>query len=116
MTLPKVPIYKIVWNGNDGEVWYTDPGGAADYLRALLGGFGFCVGTQVAAPDSDGFLQALPVVSQGCSLTALQTVLRNAPGVEIGRVMGELQCQPVGNLARRVALGRWHLASLPRVV
>ena len=28
--LPRVRIHKIAWNGNDGEVWYTDAGGAAE--------------------------------------------------------------------------------------
>jgi len=83
MILPKVRIYKIAWHGNDGEVWYTDPGGATDYLGALLGRSGFHVGTPDVPPDSDGFLQALPVVKRGCSLTDLKVVLRNAPGVEI---------------------------------
>ena len=26
MILPRVRIHKIVWNGNDGEVWYADAG------------------------------------------------------------------------------------------
>jgi hypothetical protein len=80
----RVHIHKIAWNGNDGEVWYTDPGGAANYLQALLGHFGFHVGTPVAPPDSDGFVQVLPVVKRGCSLTELQNVCRNDPGVEMG--------------------------------
>ena len=84
MPIATVRIHKIVWNGNDGEVWYTDPGGAGDFLRAMLGRFGFHVGTPVAPADSDGFLQALPVVKRGCSVTELQVVLRNDPGVEIG--------------------------------
>jgi hypothetical protein len=24
MTLPRVRIHKIAWNGNDGEVWYAN--------------------------------------------------------------------------------------------
>ena len=83
MPIATVRIHKIVWNGNDGEVWYTDPGGAGDFLRTILGRFGFHVGTPVAPPESDGFLQALPVVKRGCSLTKLQVVLRNDPGVDI---------------------------------
>ena len=89
MILPMIRIYKIAWNGDDGEVWYTDPGGAADYLQTLLGRFGFHVGSPVSPPDSDGFLQAVPVVKRGCSLTELQVALRNAPGVEIGPRDGE---------------------------
>jgi hypothetical protein len=85
MTLPRVRIHKIAWNGNDGEVWYTDAGGAVDHLRALLGSFGFQLGTPVVRPGGDGALQALPVVKRGCSLTELQDVCRNDPGVEIGR-------------------------------
>src|SRR5438105_13482623 len=85
MTSPTVRIFKIAWNGNDGEVWYTDPGGAADYLRTLLGRFGFQVGTPVATPDRDGFLQALPVVKPGCSLTELQDICRKDPGIELDR-------------------------------
>ena len=83
MILPRVRIHKIAWNGNDGEVWYTDPGGAVDHLRALLGGIGFHVGTPVAWPGGDGALRALPVVKRGCSLTELQDACRNDPGVEI---------------------------------
>ena len=83
MILPKVRIHRIVWNGNDGEVWYTDAGGAADHLRALLGIFGFRFGTPVALPGGDGALKALPVVKRGCSLTELPDVCRNDPGVEI---------------------------------
>jgi hypothetical protein len=83
MILPRVRIHKIAWNGNDGEVWYSDAGGAADHLRALLGSFGFRCGTPVARPGGDGALQALPVVKRGCSLTELQDVCRNDPGVEI---------------------------------
>ena len=83
MILPKVRIHRIVWNGNDGEVWYTDAGGAADHLRALLGIFGFRFGTPVALPGGDGALKALPVVKRGCSLTELQGVCRKDPGVEI---------------------------------
>ena len=37
MPIATVRIHKIVWNGNDGEVWYTDPGGAGDFLRTILG-------------------------------------------------------------------------------
>ena len=84
MSLPRVRIHKIAWNGNDGEVWYTDAGGAADHLRALLGGCGFRFGTPLARAGGDGALQALPVVKRGCSLTELQDVCRNDPGVEIG--------------------------------
>ena len=84
MTLPGVRIHKIAWNGNDGEVWYTDAGGVADHLRALLGSFGFRLGTPVARPGGDGAVKALPVVKRGCSLTELQDVCRNDPGVEIG--------------------------------
>jgi len=68
MILPRVRVHKIAWNGNAGEVWYTDAGGAVDHLRALLGGFGF----------------RFPVVKRGCSSTELQEVCRNDPGVEIG--------------------------------
>jgi hypothetical protein len=81
MILPRVRIHKIAWNGNAGEVWYTDAGGAVDHLRALLGRFGFQFGTPVAR---DGALQALPVVKRGCSLNELQDVCRNDSGVEIG--------------------------------
>jgi hypothetical protein len=84
MILPRVHIYKIAWNGNDGEVWYTDARGAVDHLRALLRRFGFQFGTPVARPGGDGALQALPVVKRGCSLTELQDVCRNDPRVEIG--------------------------------
>jgi hypothetical protein len=84
MILPRVRIHKIAWNGNAGEVWYTDARGAVDHLRALLGSFGFKFGTPVARPAGDGALQALPVVKRGCSLTELQDVCRNDPGVEIG--------------------------------
>ena len=70
MILLRVRIHKIVWNGNDGEVWYTDVGGAADHLRALLGSFGFRFGTPVARPGGDGALQALPVVACGGDRTA----------------------------------------------
>jgi hypothetical protein len=83
MLIAAIHIHKIVWNGNDGELWYTDAGGAGDSLRTLLGRFGFHIGTPVAPPDSDGFLQALPVVKGGCSLADLEIVLRNDPGVEI---------------------------------
>jgi hypothetical protein len=84
MILPRVRIHKIAWNGNDGEVWYADAGGAVEYLRALLGSFGFHCGTPIARSGGAGALQALPVVKRGCSLTELQDVCRNAPGVEIG--------------------------------
>jgi len=83
MSLPRVRIHKIAWNGNDGEVWYTDAGGAAEPLRALLGSFGFRCGTPVARPGGDGALRALPVVKRGCSLTELQDVCRHDTGVEI---------------------------------
>jgi hypothetical protein len=83
MSLPKVRIHKIAWNGNCGEVCYADATGAADHLRALLGSFGFRFGTPVARSGDDGALQALPVVKRGCSLTELQDVCRNDPGVEI---------------------------------
>jgi hypothetical protein len=81
--LPRVRIHKIGWNGNDGEVWYSDAGGAVDHLRALLASFGFQFGTPVARAG-DGALRTLPVVKRGCSLTELQEVCRNDPGVEIG--------------------------------
>ena len=84
MSFPRVRVHKIAWNGNDGEVWYTDPGGAVDHLRALLGSYGFHFGTPVVRPGGDGALQALPVVKRGCSLTELQDACRNDPGVEIG--------------------------------
>jgi hypothetical protein len=84
MTSPTVRVYKIAWNGNDGEVWYTDAGGAVDYLRTLLGRFGFHVGTPVATPDRDGFLQALPVVKPGGSLTELRDICRQDPGIVMG--------------------------------
>jgi hypothetical protein len=83
MSLPRVRIHKIAWNGNDGEVWYTDAGGAADHLCALLGRFGFQFGTPAPRSGADGTIQALPVVKRGCSLTELQDVCRNDPGVEI---------------------------------
>ena len=51
--------------------------------RALLGSFGFRLGTPVAVRGGDGALQALPVVKRWCSLTELQDVCRNDPGVEI---------------------------------
>ena len=78
MSVPRVRIHKIVWNGNAGEVWYTDAAGAVDHLRALLGSFGFQFGTPVARGS---VLQALPVVKRGCSLTELQDVCRNDPRV-----------------------------------
>lgn len=83
MTAPRVRIFKIVWNGNDGELWYTDAGGAVDYLRTLLGRFGFHVGTPAATPDRDGFLQALPVVKPGCSLRELRDICCRDPGIDI---------------------------------
>jgi hypothetical protein len=85
MTSPTVRIYKIAWNGNDGEVWYTDPGGAADYLRTLLRRFGFQVGSPVAGASRDGFLHALPVVKPGCSLAELRDICHNDPAIEIDR-------------------------------
>jgi hypothetical protein len=84
MIFPKVRIHRIRWNGNDGEVWYTDARGAADHLRALLRRFGFQFGTPVSRPGRNDALQALPVVKRGCSLTELQDVCRTDPGVEIG--------------------------------
>ena len=83
MISPRVRIHKIAWNGNDGEVWYTDAAGAVDHLRALLGSFGFQFGTPAPRPGSDGAIQALPVVKRGCSLAELQDVCRNDPGMEI---------------------------------
>ena len=85
MRLPRVRIYRIDWNGNDGEVWYADAGEAGDYLRALLGRFGFHVGTPITRPNGGAALQALPVVKPGCSLTELRDVCRNDPGVEIAK-------------------------------
>jgi hypothetical protein len=84
MSLPKVRIHKIVWNGNDGEVCYADAVGAADHLRGLLGSFGFQFGTPLARTCDEGALQTLPVVKRGCSMTELQDVCRNDPGVVIG--------------------------------
>jgi hypothetical protein len=86
MILPRVRIHKIAWNGNDGEVWYTDEGGAVDHLRSLLGSCGFQFGTPVVYPGGDGALRALPVVKRGCSLTELQEVCQKDPEVEIGRL------------------------------
>ena len=107
MSLPKVRIHKIVWNGNDGEVWYTDAAGAADHLRALLGSFGFRFGTPVARPGGDGALQALPVVKRGCSLTELQDVCRNDPGVEIRTPLhGTPAAGPVHPRVRQAGRGR----------
>jgi hypothetical protein len=83
MSLRRVRIHKIAWNGNDGEVWYTGARGAVDHLRALLGRFGFQFGTPLTRPGGDGALQALPVVKRGCSLNELQDVCRKDPGVEI---------------------------------
>jgi hypothetical protein len=85
MISPRVRIHKIAWNGNAGEVWYTDAGGAVDHLRALLSRCGFRFGTPVAPPGGGGALKALPVVKRGCSLTELQDVCRNDPRVEINR-------------------------------
>jgi hypothetical protein len=89
MAEPRVRIHKIAWNGNAGELWYTDADGAVDHLRTLLGSCGFRFGTPVALPG-DGALHALPVVKRGCSLTELQDVCRNDPGVEIGPRDGEM--------------------------
>ena len=107
MIVPRVRIHKIVWNGNDGEVWYTDAGGAADHLRALLGSFGFRFGTPVARPGGDGALQALPVVKRGCSWTELQDVCRNDPGVEIRTPLpGTPAAGPVHPRVRQAGRGR----------
>ena len=107
MILPRVRIHKIVWNGNDGEVWYTDAGGAADHLRALLGNFGFHFGTPLARPGGDGALQVLPVVKRGCSLTELQDVCRNDPGVEIRTPLhGTPAAGPVHPRVRQAGRGR----------
>jgi hypothetical protein len=84
MIFPRVRIHKIAWNGNDGEIWYADEGGAVDHLRALLGRFGFLFGTPVVYPGGDGTVRALPVVKRGCSLTELQEVCQKDPGVAIG--------------------------------
>jgi osmotically-inducible protein OsmY len=35
MNVPRVRIHKIAWNGSDGEVWYTDTGGAEDLCLAV---------------------------------------------------------------------------------
>jgi hypothetical protein len=105
MISPRVRIHKIAWNGNDGEVWYTDAGGAVDHLRALLGRFGFQSGTPVARPGGDGVLQALPVVKRGCSLTELQDVCRNDPGVEIGPRAGSTGRRAPGSGRRRDGRG-----------
>ena len=86
MVLPRVRIHKIAWNGNGGEVLYSDAAGAVEHLSALLGRFGFHWGTPVTPPGGGGALQALPVVKRGCSLTELQDVCRNDPGVEISLV------------------------------
>ena len=107
MILPRVRIHKIAWNGNDGEVWYTDAAGAADHLRALLGSFGFRFGTPVARPGGDGALQALPVVKRGCSLTELQDVCQNDPGVEIRpHLPGTPAAVPVHPRVRQASRGR----------
>jgi hypothetical protein len=89
MILPRVRIHKFVWNGNDGEVWYTNDGGAVNYLRALLDRFGFHFGAPISRPGGDDNLRALPVVKRGCSLTELQHVCRNDPWVAIGPRAGE---------------------------
>jgi hypothetical protein len=83
MILPRVRIHRIAWNGNDGEVWYTDARGAVEHLSALLGRFGFKYGTPISRPVGDGALKAIPVVKRGCSLTELQDVCRRDPEVEI---------------------------------
>ena len=83
MISPRVRIHRIDWNGNDGEVWYAEAAEAVDYLRALLGRFGFHVGTPVTWSGDGRPLQALPVVKPGCSLTELQDICRNDPGVEL---------------------------------
>jgi hypothetical protein len=83
MILPRVRIHRIAWNGNDGEVWYTNAGGAVDHLCALLDRFGFKFGTPTSRPAGDGALKALPVVKRGCSLTELQDVCRGDPEVQI---------------------------------
>ena len=88
MILPGVRIYKIAWNGNDGEVLYTHTWGAVHHLRWLLRNFGFRCGTPMARSGADGALEALPVVKRGCSLTELQDVCRNDPGVEFGPCEG----------------------------
>ena len=84
MYFPRIRIHKIAWNGNAGEVLYTDARGAVNHLRALLGRFGFHCGTPMTRSGGDSALQALPVVKRGCSLTELQDVCRKDPGVEIG--------------------------------
>lgn len=83
MILPRVRIHRIAWNGNDGEVWYTDAQGAVDHLTMLLGRFGFKYGTPDTQPAGDGALKALPVVKRGCSLAELQDVCRSDPEVEM---------------------------------
>ena len=84
MSLPRVRIHKIAWNGNDGEVWYTDAQGAVEHLRTLLDRLGFKYGTTDTQPTGDGGLRTLPVVKRGCSLTELQDACRSDPEVEIG--------------------------------
>jgi hypothetical protein len=86
MILPRVRIYKIAWNGNDGEVWYIDERGAVDHLRSLLGSCGFQYGTPVVYPGCHRAFRALPVVKRGCSLTELQEVCQKDPEVAIGRL------------------------------
>ena len=93
MIFPRVRVHKIAWNGNAGEVWYTNEGRAVDHLRALLGRYGFHYGTPIALSVGDGAVQALPVVKRGCSLTELRDVCRNAPGVEIGSKDGSMVCR-----------------------
>src|SRR5262249_22493529 len=87
MSLPRVRIHKITWNGNNGEVLYTDAGGAVDHLRALLGSFGFHFGTPVVRRGGVGALQALPVVKRGCSLTELRTSVETTLALRSPRVM-----------------------------
>jgi hypothetical protein len=94
MILPRVRIHKITWNGNDGEVWYTDEGGAADHLRALLGSSGFHFGTPLTRHGGKGALRALPVVKRGCSLTELQDVCRSDPGVELRTLLPGTRPRP----------------------
>ena len=107
MISPRERSHKIAWNGNDGEVWYTDAGGAADHLRTLLERFGFRFGTPVALPGGDGALRALPVVKRGCSLTELQDVCRNDPGVEIRTPLpGTPAAVPAYPRVREVGRGR----------
>jgi hypothetical protein len=85
MIFKRVRIHKIAWNGNDGEVWYSDDRGAVDHLRALLRRFGFQLGTPVARTAGGVAVRALPVVKRGCSLTELPDVCRNDPAVDYGQ-------------------------------